>query len=228
MGGGNGLPPAGNANNAWLPHILHHLAPSGTAGVVLANGSMSSTQSGEDEMRRAMIEGEVVDCTIALPGQLFYSIQIPACPWFLARDKSNGIARDRRSRDRRDEELFIDARKLGFMVDRTRKEFSDADISQIAETYHAWRLGEGYAGLPGFCKSASLEEIRSHGHVLTPGRYVGAEVAEEDETSFAERFAALQDKLEEQFAEADQLTATIRERLAGMVGLCVRGGILFA
>jgi type I restriction enzyme M protein len=211
-----GLPPAGNANYAWLQHILHHLAPSGTAGVVLANGSMSSTQSGEGEMRRAMIEGEVIDCMIALPGQLFYSTQIPACLWFLAKDKSNGIARDRKLRDRRGEVLFIDARKLGFMVDRTRKEFSDADISQIAETYHAWRLGEGYADVPGFCKSASIEEIRSHGHVLTPGRYVGAEALEEDDTPFAERFAGLQDKLEAQFGEAEDLTVTIRERLAGI------------
>lgn len=212
-----GTPPAGNANYAWLQHILHHLAPSGTAGVVLANGSMSSTQSGEGEMRKAMIEGEVIDCMIALPGQLFYSTQIPACLWFLAKDKSNGIARDKTLRDRRGEVLFIDARKLGFMADRTRKEFSDVDISQIAETYHAWRLGEGYADVPGFCKSASLEEIRSHGHVLTPGRYVGAEAAEEDDTPFAERFAALKDKLEEQFAEANALTVTIRERLAGVV-----------
>ena len=212
-----GLPPAGNANYAWLQHILHHLAPSGTAGVVLANGSMSSTQSGEGEMRRAMIEGEVVDCMIALPGQLFYSTQIPACLWFLARDKSNGIARDRKLRDRRGAVLFIDARKLGFMVDRTRKEFSDADIARIAGTYHAWRLGEGYADIPGFCKSARLEEIRSHGHVLTPGRYVGAEAAEEDETPFAERFGALQEQLEAQFAEAERLTATIRARLAGVL-----------
>ena len=170
-------------------------------------------------MRRAMIEGEVIDCMIALPGQLFYSTQIPACLWFLAKDKSNGIARDRKLRDRRGEVLFIDARKLGFMVDRTRKEFSDADIAQIAETYHAWRLGEGYADVPGFCKSATLEEIRSHGHVLTPGRYVGAEAAEEDETPFIDRFMALQDTLEEQFAQADRLTATIRERLAGVLGL---------
>ena len=213
-----GIPPAGNANFAWLQHILHHLSPSGTAGVVLANGSMSSTQSGEGEIRKAMIEGEVVDCMIALPGQLFYSTQIPACLWFLASDKSNGIARDRTLRDRRGEVLFIDARKLGFMVDRTRKEFTDADIARIADTYHAWRLGEGYADVPGFCKSASIEEIRSHGHVLTPGRYVGAEAAEEDGTPFPERFAGLQDQLEAQFAEAEALTATIRARLAG-VGL---------
>ena len=213
-----GIPPAGNANFAWLQHILHHLSPTGTAGVVLANGSMSSTQSGEGEIRRAMIEGEVVDCMIALPGQLFYSTQIPACLWFLARDKSNGIARDKTLRDRRGEVLFIDARKLGFMVDRTRREFSDADIARIAETYHAWRLGEGYADVPGFCKSASIEDIRAHGHVLTPGRYVGAEAAEEDDTPFAERFGALQEELEAQFSEAEELTATIRARLAG-VGL---------
>lgn len=218
-----GLPPTGNANFAWLQHILHHLSPTGTAGVVLANGSMSSTQSGEGEIRRAMIEGPngndgVVDCMIALPGQLFYSTQIPACLWFLARDKSNGIARDRRLRDRRGEVLFIDARKLGHMVDRTRKEFSDTDIARIAETYHAWRLGEGYADVPGFCKSAGIAEIRAHGHVLTPGRYVGAEAAAEDETPFAERFAGLQEQLEAQFAEAEELTATIRARLAG-VGL---------
>jgi type I restriction enzyme M protein len=214
-----GIPPAGNANYAWLQHILHHLAPTGTAGVVLANGSMSSTQSGEGEMRRAMIEGEVVDCMIALPGQLFYSTQIPACLWFLAKDKSNGLTRDSKLRDRRGEVLFIDARKLGFMVDRTRKEFSDADIARITDVYHAWRLGEGYEDVPGFCKSASLEEIRSHGHVLTPGRYVGAEAAAEDETPFVERFASLQEQLEAQFAEAVKLAATIRARLAGVVEL---------
>ncbi|MEI6799707.1 MAG: class I SAM-dependent DNA methyltransferase [Pseudomonadota bacterium] len=214
-----GIPPAGNANYAWLQHILHQLSPTGTAGVVLANGSMSSTQSGEGDMRKALIEGEVVDCMIALPGQLFYSTQIPACLWFLAKDKSNGIAKGKKLRDRRGQVLFIDARKLGVMVDRTRKEFTEADMAQIAETYHAWRLGEGYADIAGFCKSASLEEIRSHGHVLTPGRYVGAEAAEEDDVPFIDRFTALQEKLDEQFALADELTATIRARLAGVVAL---------
>ena len=212
-----GTPPAGNANFGWLQHILHQLSPTGTAGVVLANGSMSSTQSGEGDIRRAMIEGEVIDCMIALPGQLFYSTQIPACLWFLAKDKSNGVARDKKLRDRRGEVLFIDARKLGFMVDRTRKEFSAADVSKIADTYHAWRLGDGYADIAGFCKSASIDEIRGHGHVLTPGRYVGAEAVEEDDTPFVDRFAALQDKLEEQFAQADQLTTKIRERLAAVL-----------
>jgi type I restriction enzyme M protein len=210
-----GVPPAGNANYAWLQHILWQLAPNGTAGVVLANGSMSSMQSGEGEIRRAMVEDDVVDCMIALPGQLFYSTQIPACLWFLARNKKNG-----RFRGRRGEVLFIDARKLGHMVDRTRKEFSDLDIERIAGTYHAWRGEEGqveYADVPGFCKSATLEEIKSHGYVLTPGRYVGSTAAEDDDVPFAERFAALQAKLEEQFAESEALTAKIREKLAGVV-----------
>lgn len=219
-----GIPPAGNANFAWVQHIVHHLAPAGVAGVVLANGSMSSTQNGEGDIRRALIEGAngapgVVDCMIALPGQLFYSTQIPVCLWFLARDKSNGIARNAKLRDRRGEILFIDARKLGHMVDRTRKEFSDADIDKITRAYHAWR-GEGEAGayedVPGFCKSATLEEINGHGYVLTPGRYVGAADVEDDDMPFAERFAALQAKLNGQFAEAEILTATILQKLAGV------------
>ncbi len=210
-----GVPPKGNANFGWLQHILHHLAPTGTAGVVLANGSMSSQQSGEGEIRRAMIEGNVIDCMIALPGQLFYSTQIPVCLWFLAKDKSNGIARDAKLRDRRGEILFIDARKFGHMVDRTRREFSGADIEKIAETYHAWRSeGGGYEDSAGFCKSASNEQIAAHGHVLTPGRYVGTEAVAEDDTPFVERFAALQATLETQFAQSDQLTDTIRDQLA--------------
>jgi type I restriction enzyme M protein len=217
-----GTPPAGNANFAWVQHIVHHLAPSGVAGVVLANGSMSSTQNSEGEIRRALIEGAngapgVVDCMVALPGQLFYSTQIPVCLWFLAKDKSNGIARNAKLRDRRGEILFIDARKLGHMVDRTRKEFSDADIEKITRAYHAWR-GEEDAGAyedePGFCKSATLDEIKGHGYVLTPGRYVGAADVEEDDMPFAERFAALQAKLDEHFVEAEGLTASVREKLA--------------
>lgn len=212
-----GPPPAGNANFGWLQHILHHLSPTGTAGVVLANGSMSSTQNGEGEIRRAMVDGDVIDCMIAMPGQLFYSTQIPVCVWFLARDKSNGIGRDKKLRDRRKEILFIDARKLGHMVDRTRREFSDADIEQIAGTYHAWREGDGYADVPGFAAAASHDVIAGHGYVLTPGRYVGAEEAEEDATPFVERFTALQATLEEQFAESARLTGVIRERLAGVM-----------
>jgi len=215
-----GKPPAGNANFAWLQHILHHLAPRGTAGVVLANGSMSSQQSGEGDIRKAMIEGDVVDCMVALPGQLFYSTQIPACLWFLARDKSaNG------HRDRRGEILFIDARKLGHMVDRTRRELSDDDIETIAETYHRWRNRpetnaaqglEQYADESGFCRSVSLEEVRGHGHVLTPGRYVGAADEEDDGVGFEERIASLRKQLDEHFDAGRRLEAAISRSLSGV------------
>jgi type I restriction enzyme M protein len=210
----HGAPPVANAHYAWLQHILWHLSPNGTAGVVLANGSMSSGQSGEDVLRRAMVEADVVDCMVALPGQLFYSTQIPACLWFLARRKNPAGLRDRCG-----EVLFIDARKLGTMVDRTRREFSEDDIAKIATAYHSWR-GEKNAGqyedIPGFCKAATLEEIRTHNYVLTPGRYVGAADVEDDDVPFEDRFAALRTKLEEQFAEAESLTATIRSRLTGI------------
>ena len=207
-----GVPPASNANYAWLQHIRHHLAPNGTAGVVLANGSMSSGQSGEGEIRRAMIEGDMVDCMIALPGQLFYSTQIPACLWFLARNKNPGGG----WRDRRGEVLFIDARKLGHMVDRTRKEFSDEDIAKIAGAYQAWRgrLGvDVYQDVAGFCKAATPAEIREHHHVLTPGRYVGAALAETDDVPFEERFMELKQSLTQQLAEAEELNALIQSKL---------------
>ena len=211
-----GVPPVGNANYAWLQHIHHHLAPNGTAGVVLANGSMSSAQSGEGKIRRAMVEGDVVDCMIALPGQLFYSTQIPACLWFLARNKNPGNG----WRDRRGEVLFIDARKLGRMVDRTRRELADGDISRIADTYHAWR-GEpdagGYWDEPGFCKAATLEEIGEHGHVLTPGRYVGAAALEDDGVPFEERFAELRATLAVQFSDAAELNDRIQKKLEWIV-----------
>lgn len=185
-----GVPPVGNANYAWLQHIVHHLAPNGTAGVVLANGSMSSNQSGEGDIRREMVEKDVVDCMVALPGQLFYSTQIPACLWFLARNKNSGNG----WRDRRGEILFIDARKMGVLVDRTRRELTDADVQKIADTYHAWRgepgLGE-YTDVPGFCKAGTLKDIRKHGHVLTPGRYVGAEEVEDDGEPFEEKMLRL-------------------------------------
>ena len=207
-----GAPPVGNANYAWLQHIHHHLAPNGSAGVVLANGSMTSAHSGEGDIRRAMVEGDVVDCMIALPGQLFYSTQIPACLWFLARNKNPGNS----WRDRRGEVLFIDARKLGHMVDRTRKEFSDEDIALISGTYHTWR-GEpdvdAFEDEPGFCKAATREEVKTHNHVLTPGRYVGTAPAEADNAPFEERFAELKDTLAEQFSEAEELSALIEEQL---------------
>ncbi len=206
-----GVPPAGNANFAWVQHKIHHLAPTGLAGFVLANGSMSSNQSGEGEIRRNITEADLVDCMIALPGQLFYSTQIPACLWFLARDKRNS-----RFRDRRGEVLFIDARKLGVMVDRTHRELTGDDIARIAGTYHAWR-GEADAGdyinIPGFCKSATLDEVREHGHVLTPGRYVGAEAQEDDGEPFEEKMTRLAAQLRKQQAEATKLDTAIAANL---------------
>src|SRR5215468_9192095 len=206
-----GVPPAGNANFAWVQHIVHHLAPAGVAGFVLANGSMSSNQSGEGEIRKNLIEADVVDCMIALPGQLFYSTQIPACLWFLARDRKNG-----KFRDRRGHVLFIDARKMGRMVDRTHRELADEDIARIADTYHAWRgeqeAGE-YADVHGFCKSATLEEICKHSHVLTPGRYVGAEAQEDDGEPFEERMQRLTAALRQQQAEAAKLDVAIAANL---------------
>jgi len=207
----HGVPPAGNANFAWVQHIVHHLAPAGVAGFVLANGSMSSNQSGEGEIRKNLIEADLVDCMVALPGQLFYSTQIPACLWFLARDRRNG-----KFRDRRGHLLFIDARKLGRMVDRTHRELADEDVARIANTYHAWR-GEKEAGeygdVAGFCKSAPLDEVRKHGHVLTPGRYVGAEVQEDDGEPFEEKMRRLAAQLREQQAEAAKLDAAIAANL---------------
>jgi type I restriction enzyme M protein len=206
-----GVPPAGNANYAWVQHFIHHLAPTGLAGFVLANGSMSSNQSGEGEIRKAIIEADLVDCMVALPGQLFYSTQIPVCLWFLARNKKNG-----RFRDRRGETLFIDARKLGHMADRVHRELNDADIARIAGTYHAWRGDKDagvYADVPGFCKGAEFEGIREHGHVLTPGRYVGAEATEDDGEPFEEKMKRLVVTLLEQQAEAVSLDAAIAANL---------------
>jgi type I restriction enzyme M protein len=213
-----GAPPAGNANFAWVQHIVHHLAPAGVAGFVLANGSMSSNQSGEGEIRKNLVENDLVDCMVALPGQLFYSTQIPACLWFLARDRKDGsrslggAGGGQTLRDRRGHVLFIDARKLGRMVDRTHRELADDDVARIADTYHAWR-GEKEAGeyedIPGFCMSAALEEVRKHGHVLTPGRYVGAEAQEDDGEPFEEDMKRLAAMLREQQAEASMLDRAI-------------------
>ena len=209
-----GVPPKGNANFAWVQHIVHHLAPGGLAGFVLANGSMSSSHSGEGEIRKNLIEAELVDCMVALPGQLFYSTQIPACLWFLARDRGNG-----KFRDRRGEILFIDARRMGRMVDRTHRELTDEDIARIVNTYHAWRHKEKprtYADVPGFCKSAALEDVRSHDHVLTPGRYVGVEDPKEDDEPFEEKMNRLTAELREQFAEARRLDDAIETNLAAL------------
>jgi len=208
-----GIPPAGNANFAWVQHIIYHLAPKGVAGFVLANGSMSSNQSGEGEIRRAIIEADLVDCMVALPGQLFYSTQIPACLWFLRRD-----------RPRKGEVLFIDARSMGRMVDRTHRELTDEDIRRIADTYHAWRGtlpspsgrgvgGEGYEDVPGFCKSAMLEEIRKHNYVLTPGRYVGAAQQQEDDEPFEQKMARLTAEWRALREEAQRLDEAIESNL---------------
>ncbi len=214
-----GTPPVTNANYAWLQHIHWHLAPFGAAGVVLANGSMSSNSSGEGEIRRAMVEADAVDCMVALPGQLFYSTQIPACLWFLAREKSNGKRGNETLRDRRGEVLFIDARNMGQLVDRTRRELTDEDIQKIADTYHAWR-GETstgtYEDVPGFCKSAGIEEIRKHGHVLTPGRYVGSEAAEEDDEAFVDKMQRLSSQWRTLQAEAARLDTVIDANLKGL------------
>ena len=202
-----GAPPPGNANYAWVQHIIHHLAPTGVAGFVLSNGSMSSNQSGEGEIRKAIVEADLVDCMIALPGQLFYSTPIPACLWFLSRDHKN-----HRFRDRRGEVLFIDARKMGRLVDRTHRDLTGDEVARIAGTYHAWRGEKGagkYEDAAGFCKSAALDEVRKHGHVLTPGRFVGAEEIEDDGEPFEETMKRLTATLREQQAEAAKLDAAI-------------------
>jgi type I restriction enzyme M protein len=206
-----GVPPEGNANFAWVQHFIYHLASTGLAGFVLANGSMSSNQSGEGEIRKAIIEADLVDCMVALPGQLFYSTQIPVCLWFLARNKKNG-----RFRDRRGETLFVDARRMGTLTDRIHRELSDDDVAKIAGTYHAWRGDKNagaYADIPGFCKAAKLDDIRKHGHALTPGRYVGAGEVEGDGEPFEEKMKRLVATLRDQSTDASKLDAAIASNL---------------
>ena len=209
-----GTPPAGNANFAWVQHFLYHLAPTGLAGFILANGSMSTNTSGEGQIRQAIIEADLVDCMVALPGQLFYSTQIPVCLWFLTRTKGNG-----RFRKRHGETLFIDARKMGRMASRTLRELTDADMAQITDTYHAWRgdpqTQATYADIPGFCKSATLDEIRGHGYVLTPGRYVGAADVEDDGEVFEEKMERLATQLRAQFERSQEIQSTIKQALDG-------------
>jgi type I restriction enzyme M protein len=209
-----GTPPAGNANFAWVQHFVHHLAPHGMAGFVLANGSLSSQQSGEGDIRRKLIEADLVDCIVTLPGQLFYTTQIPVCLWFLARDKSNGLLKDVTLRDRRGETLFIDARGLGSMESRTLKVLGPEDIAKIADTYHAWREKDGaYADEAGFSKSATTAEIASQGHVLTPGRYVGTAEAEVDGEPFQDKMKRLTAELAAQMKEGAALDERIRSNL---------------
>ena len=206
-----GTPPLGNANFGWVQHFIFHLAPNGIAGFVLANGSMSSNTANEGEIRKNIVEADLVDCMVALPGQLFYSTSIPVCLWFIARNKENP-----RFRKRIGETLFIDARRLGVMVDRVHRELTGEELTRIAETYHAWRGDEDageYVDVPGFCKSATLAEIQAHANVLTPGRYVGAEEQDEDDEPFADTIAHLTTQLTEQMAEARRLDDAIRENL---------------
>jgi type I restriction enzyme M protein len=202
-----GTPPQGNANYAWLQHMFYHLKANGRAGIVLANGSMSSSQNSEGDIRRAMVEADAVEVMIALPGQLFFNTQIPACLWFLAKQKTT----------RKGEVLFIDARKLGHMISRVQTELTDAVIERIAGTVAAWR-GEGadYEDIPGYCRSVKLSEIAEHGHVLTPGRYVGAEAVEDDDEAFADKMQMLTEKLGEQMAKGAELDALIRQKLVGL------------
>jgi type I restriction enzyme M protein len=232
-----GVPPRGNANFAWVQHFIHHLAPHGMAGFVLANGSMSSNQSGEGDIRRALIEADLVDCMVALPGNLFYSTTIPVCLWFLSKSKAaraikrldNSPAVSFRGRPR--ETLFIDARKMGKLIDRVHRELTDADHEKIVNTYHAWR-GDfspnneepptnnretfAYADVPGFCKSATTKEIAKHGYVLAPGRYVGAEEVKDDGDPFEEKMPRLVAELDALFAESAKLEQAIKVNLKGL------------
>jgi len=207
-----GIPPAGNANFAWLQHMIHHLAPNGSLGLLLANGSMSSNTNNEGDIRKKMIEADRVECMVALPGQLFTNTQIPACIWFLTRNK---VARNG-YRNRKGETLFIDARNLGFMKDRVLRDFAPEDIRKVADTFRAWKKGESYADEAGFCKAAKLADIRKHDHALTPGRYVGAVEQEADTEPFEEKMARLTTQLNEQFGESARLETSIRENLKGL------------
>lgn len=207
-----GVPPVGNANFAWVQHFVHHLSPTGIAGFVLANGSLTSNISSEAEIRKAIIEADLVDCVVALPGQLFYSTQIPACLWFIARDKKN-----HKFRDRRGQMLLIDARELGVLIDRTHRELTNDDLCKISETYHAWR-GEKDAGkyedIPGFCKQVTIKEIADRRNILTPGIYVGSEKPNNVDEQFEERIRQLTDDLSKQFSESEKLTQAIKQNLS--------------
>ena len=206
-----GIPPTGNANYAWLQHFINKLAPYGTAGIVLANGSMSSDIATEGQIRKELIENDLVDCMVSLPPQLFYNTQIPACLWFLARNKTNGNFRNRSN-----EILFIDARELGSMISRKQRELSDMDIAKISETYHNWRGKEWkkkYKDIPGFCKSASIQEVRKNNHILTPGRYIDFKEAVEDGIGFEEKMKQLNSTLKEQMEKAADLDKAIKKNL---------------
>lgn len=208
-----GIPPAGNANYAWLQHMIYHLAPNGSAGIVLANGSLSTNTSNEGEIRKNLLEEDMVDAIVALPDKLFYSTGIPVSLWILNRNKKDNP----KYRSREHEVLFIDARQLGEMIDRRHRELTEEDISKISETYHEWRNIDGeYEDIKGFCKSASIEDIREHEYVLTPGRYVGIEDIEDDGIPFDEKMESMTAELAELFAKSRKLEEEIRKNLGGI------------
>lgn len=207
-----GVPPDGNANFAWMQHMIHHLAPHGSMALLLANGSMSSNTNNEGEIRKAIIEADLVECMVALPGQLFTNTQIPACIWFLTRSKGERKAK----RSRHGEVMFIDARQLGYMKDRVLRDFKPEDLAKVANTFHAWQRGAGYTDEAGFCKAVTLDDIRKADHVLTPGRYVGAAAQEADAEPFEEKMTRLTAALSEQFRTSARLEAAIRKNLAGL------------
>lgn len=209
-----GTPPANNANFAWLQHMLYHLAPTGSLALLLANGSMSSATGGEGEIRTQLIERDLVECIVALPGQLFTNTQIPACIWFLTKNKEERGTNGSHRRYRKGEFLFIDARQKGYMKDRVLRDFTEQDISEIAETFHRWQNGGPYEDVPGFCKAETLEEVRRHDYVLTPGRYVGASPYESDGEPFGEKMKRLTKALGEQFVEGARLETEIKRKLA--------------
>jgi type I restriction enzyme M protein len=212
-----GTPPAGNANFAWLQHMLYHLAPNGSLGLLLANGSMSSNTNNEGEIRKALIENDLVECMVALPGQLFTNTQIPACIWFLTKNKGERTASSgRKLRARAGELLFIDARNLGYMKDRVLRDFTEDDLSQVSEVYHNWQTGENYEDEAGFVKSAKLEDLQKHDNVLTPGRYVGTPEKEDDGELFTEKMVRLSSILKTQFDKSDRLEGEIKKNLVGL------------
>lgn len=212
----HGTPPKGNANFGWLQHMLYHLAPNGSLALLLANGSMSSNTRGEGEIRQALLQADLVECMVALPGQLFTNTQIPACIWFLTKRKQACTQGEDRFRDRTEETLFIDARNLGYMKDRVLRDFAPADIERIAGTFHQWKRGDGYEDEAGYCKAATLEEIAKNDYVLTPGRYVGAPPEEDDGEPFGEKMARLTAELQGQFGESARLEEAIKRNLEGL------------
>ena len=202
-----GIPPASNANYAWIEHIISKLSPKGVAGFVLANGSMSTTRKEEAEIRKNIIEAGLVDCIVTMPTNLFYNVTIPVCLWFISKNREN----------RKDKILFIDTRKMGKMVTRKHRELSDEEIKQICDTYHNWRDGKDYEDINGFCKSANIEEVRGHEYILTPGRYVGLEDAVLDDEPFEDKMTRLTEELSEMFIKSHKLEDEIKKRL-GAIG----------